>query len=158
MLKITTVFGNISDKKINLKNTERLQLTRTELEKTRLRKETNKGTDIGLALDSGILLHDGDILTEGNKIIIVEQLPEKVIELCLKEGWSVDTLILIGHIIGNRHRPISIEKEMVYFPIQADSEFEVFRNLFSEIINDIELSIEEMIFIPHTGADVHDHG
>ena len=157
MLKITTVFGNISDKKINLKNTERLQLTRTELEKTRLRKETDKGTDIGLALDSGILLHDGDILTEGSRTIVVKQLPEKVIELCLKEGWSIDTLILIGHIIGNRHRPISIEKEIVYFPVQADSELQVFEQLFAELRDKIELSITERIFKPHLGANVHDH-
>jgi len=45
----------------------------------------------------------------------------------------------------------------VLFPIQADSELEVFERLFKEIIEDIELEIEEKLFLPHTSADVHEH-
>jgi urease accessory protein len=63
----------------------------------------------------------------------------------------------LGHIIGNRHRPIGFEDEKILFPIQADSELEVFERLFKEIIGDIELNIEEKIFLPHTSADVHEH-
>ena len=63
----------------------------------------------------------------------------------------------MGHIIGNRHRPIGFDGEKILFPIQADSELEVFERLFKEIIGDIELKIGEKIFLPHTSADVHEH-
>ena len=45
-----------------------------------------------------------------------------------------DVMTLLGHIIGNRHRPISIQSEEILFPIQADSEKEVFTKLFQNII------------------------
>ena len=70
---------------------------------------------------------------------------------------SQNLATLLGHIIGNRHRPIGFEDGAVLFPIQADSELEVFERLFKEIIEDIELEIEEKLFLPHTSADVHEH-
>lgn len=158
LLTITSVSGNVFEPngfKLKDQKIERLKISRQELEKTRMRKKTDNGTDVGLVLESGSL-RNGDILTDGDRIIVVEQLPEKVIAVKLKEN-STDLLILIGHIIGNRHRPISIENGIVYFPIQARSELEVFDRLFSEIRDKIELSIEEKIFRPHSGADVHDH-
>jgi len=66
-------------------------------------------------------------------------------------------MVLLGHIIGNRHRPISIKNDEISFPIQADSEKEVFTKLFQSIINHIEMTVEERIFYPHSGADVHEH-
>ena len=65
--------------------------------------------------------------------------------------------LLIGHIIGNRHRPISIKNESISFPIHDDSEMELFERLFHEVIDKIDLSIEEQRFIPHVSMDVHEH-
>ena len=164
MLTITSVSGNIFHDKgfesLKTGNFERLKVSRSELEKNRLRRNTDNGTDVGLALVSGEILHHGDVLSNNGKVIVVEQLPEKIISIRLKHKTTdlVDLLVLIGHIIGNRHRPISIKNDVISFPIQADSELEVFEKLFSDIIKDIELSIEEAVFSPHTGADVHDHG
>lgn len=162
MLTVTSIAGNIfHDKKFDSKQIqefERIQVSRFELEKSRIRKQTNRGTDVGLALNEGKALHHGDILTNNEKFFVVEQLPEKVIAVRIKDANRPELLVLLGHIIGNRHRPISIKNETIYFPIQADSELEVFENLFSNVINSIELSIEEMIFHPEDGADVHDHG
>ena len=53
--------------------------------------------------------------------------------------------------------PIAIKNKMILFPIQEDSELEIFQRLFKEIIDHIELKIEEEIFLPHTSADVHEH-
>lgn len=164
MLTITSISGNIFHDRgyesLKTGNFERLKISRSELEKSRIRRLTDKGTDVGLALSSGEILHHGDVLSNNEKTIVIEQLPEKVISIRLRNEKTsrVDLLVLIGHIIGNRHRPISIKNDIVSFPIQADSELEVFEKLFYDIINDVELSIEEMIFNPHTGARVHDHG
>ena len=88
--------------------------------------------------------------------IIVEQIPEKVISVKLKQN-NQNIAILLGHIIGNRHRPIAIKDKMILFPIQEDSELEIFQRLFKEIIEHVELKIVEEIFLPHTSADVHEH-
>ena len=46
---------------------------------------------------------------------------------------------------------------MILFPIQEDSELEIFQRVFKDIIDHVELKIEEKIFLPHTSADVHEH-
>ncbi len=165
MLSITSVSGNIFHDRgyesLKDRGFERFRVSRAELEKSRIRRQTDMGTDIGLALAPGRILRHGDVLLSGGgKVIVVEQLPEKVISVRLKNSKAsrVDLLVLVGHIIGNRHRPISIKNDVIYFPIQADSELEVFQRLFAGVIDDIELSVDEMVFSPHTEAGVHDHG
>ena len=122
-----------------------------------MRRKTDRGTDVGLNLEPGIKLRHGDVIKNGDMKIVVEQLPEKIITVRLKNKKMADVMLLLGHIIGNRHRPISIKGDEVSFPIQADSEKDVFTKLFQNIINHIEITIEEKIFFPHSGADIHEH-
>jgi urease accessory protein len=157
MININSILGNISQEtRLESTNFEKLIISRIDLEKRILRKNTDLGTDIGINLDSGIKLQHGDIIGNNETKIIVEQIPEKVISVKLKEN-NENIAILLGHIIGNRHRPIAIKNKMILFPIQEDSELEIFQRLFKEIIDHIELKIEEEIFLPHTSADVHEH-
>lgn len=155
MLVFTTVSGNIyRDKRRAGQDRELLRVPRADLEKSRMRKKTNMGTDIGIALAGGVLRH-GDVLEGGKKTIIVEQIPELVASVRLKD-CSPDRLVLAGHIIGNRHRPFSMDGSTIYFPIQADSELEVFERLLSDI--GAEISASKMVFVPQAGADVRGHG
>lgn len=158
MIEINSPIGNIFDKGFNQKEEsfERLKISRFELEKRILRRKTDSGIDIGLKLDPGIKLRHGDIFKNGEVKIVVEQLPEKVISVRY-EPKITDVLVLLGHIIGNRHRPISIQKGEILFPIQANSEKEVFARLFQSISKYIEMRVEDRIFLPHSGADVHEH-
>ena len=161
MLEVNSPVGNIflDEGFENLKNGnfEKLKISRMELEKRILRRKTDRGTDIGLNLDPGIKLRHGDVIKNGDMEIVVEQLPEKIITVRLKNKKMTDVMVLLGHIIGNRHRPISVKSDEISFPIQADSEKEVFIKLFQSIINHIELTVDEQIFSPHSGADVHEH-
>ena len=167
MLKITKISGNIFDD-IELKKRfedldkhgkcERLKVSRQELEKTRLRKNTDMGADVGLSFDDGTRIRHGDVIMAEEKFILVEQLPEKVISIKVKQSLiQTELLVLLGNIIGNRHRPISIENQTITFPIQADSELELFKNLLSEIIKDLDMRVEERVFVPRKGMDVHEH-
>ena len=157
MININSILGSIfKETSLERTNFEKLTISRIDLEKRILRKKTDLGTDIGINLDSGIKLQHGDIIGNNETKIIVEQIPEKVISVKLKEN-NENIAILLGHIIGNRHRPIAIKNKMILFPIQEDSELEIFQRLFKEIIDHIELKIEEEIFLPHTSADVHEH-
>jgi len=157
MLNINSILGNIfKDYSLEYGNFEKLIISRIDLEKRILRKKTNLGTDIGINLNSSTKLQHGDIIGNDKTKIIVEQMPEKVISVKLKEN-DERIAILLGHIIGNRHRPIAIKDKMILFPIQEDSELDIFERLLKEIIEHIELKIKEEIFLPHTSADVHEH-
>ncbi len=161
MLEIHAPDGNIfldqEFDKLKDENFEKLKISRTDLEKRILRRKTDRGTDIGLNLDPGIKLCNGDIIKNNNMKIIIEQLPEKVILIKLKTKSIVDVMVLLGHIIGNRHRPISIQEDEIMFPIQTDSEQEIFTKLFHNIIDHIEIKVDERIFLPHLGANIHEH-
>ena len=165
MLIVNTVLGNIYKddqlaKKIEDSKEQgkfrRLLLSRIEMEKSRLRKKTDDGFDIGFVLEPGTKLQHGDVISESDETILIEQLPEKILVVKFKENRK-DLFLLVGHIIGNRHRPISIRNETISFPIHDDSEMELFERLFHEVINKIDLSIEEQRFIPHVSMDVHEH-
>jgi urease accessory protein len=165
MLIVNTILGNIYKDDQLAKKIEdskergkfrRLSLSRIEMEKTRLRKKTDDGFDIGFVLEPGIKLQHGDVISESDETILIEQLPEKILTVKFKENRK-DLFLLVGHIIGNRHRPISIRNETISFPIHDDSEMELFERLFHEVIHEIDLSIDEQCFIPHTSMDVHEH-
>ena len=166
MLTITTVVGNIfRDRELmnkfkqmeSQKKCERMKILRHELERGRIRKTTDLGTDIGLILNSQ-LYHGDVIMADQEKFVIVEQLPEKVISIKIKNlKDNPVNLVTLGHIIGNRHKPIMINDDALSFPIHADSEVEVFKKLFSGIMHDFEFVIEEQIFQPQHGMYVHEH-
>ena len=161
MLEVNSIIGNIflddGFDELKSKNFERLKISRMELEKRILRRKTDRGTDVGLNLDPGVKLHHGDVIKNGDMEIVVEQLPEKIITVKLKNKEMTEVMVLLGHIIGNRHRPISIQGDEISFPIQADSEKEVFTKLFQSIINNIDMTMEEQVFSPQLGTDVHEH-
>ena len=168
MLTIAYIIGNIfADKKLMTrfkkmdaqKKCERLKISRLEMERSRMRKKTDRGTDVGLVLDSGTALHHGDVLVlNSKKFIIIEQLPEKV--LCIKMRNLKENpsgLVTLGHIVGNRHKPIVINDDVLSFPIQADSEVDVFKKLLSVFMNNLELEVNEQIFQPQHGTYMHEH-
>ena len=161
MLEVNSPIGNIfvdeGFDELKNGNCEKLKISRMELERRILRRKTDRGTDVGLNLEQGVKLRHGDVIKNGDMKIVVEQLPEKIITVRLKNKKMADVMLLLGHIIGNRHRPISIKGDEISFPIQADSEKDVFTKLFQNIINHIEITIEEKIFFPHSGADIHEH-
>jgi len=168
MLLVNSVFGNVykdfqlkekidhAEKQGELKQ---LFLSRTEMEKSHQRKNTEDGMEIGLSLEAGTTLHNGDVLSNGTELILVNQLPEKVLHAKAKSGNESSSVYLqLGHIIGNRHRPISISDDgSVQFPIHDDSEVELFTKLFHEIIDHVTLTIQEQIFVANQGMNVHEH-
>ena len=164
MLLVNDIAGNIfTSKHLGEKSrqarladqTERLIVSRSEMERQRLRRRTDRGTDIGIVLERENRLHHGDVLELKEKFIVVEQKPEKVASVIVEERSKVemvDMAALIGHIIGNRHRPISIRQGKISFPVQNDSEIEVFEKLLPA---GVRLEFSMQVFVP--SRDVHHH-
>ena len=161
MLAVTSVTGNIfADRRLSEKyrrakaagRCERLRISRMEMERLRLRRRTDRGTDVGLVIEPGSRLHHGDVLAAVEKFIVVEQLPEKVVTIGIKKS-DVGLAALIGHMIGNRHRPIALDSDNISFPIQAESELDTFRNLLPA---EVRLKVKERVFIPAVEVHTHD--
>ena len=164
MLAITSVAGNIfADRRLAEKyrrakaagTCERLAVSRMDMERLRLRRTTDQGTNIGLVLEPGGRLYHGDVLVAKEKFILVEQLPEKVVSVSIKKGnvqKMVGLAALIGHTIGNRHRPIAVDRGTVSFPIQTESEVDTFRKLLPA---GARLEVTEQVFLP--AGEVHHH-
>ena len=95
MLIVNAVSGNIYENANLAKKIQevkqhgtlrRLLLSRIEMEKSRLRKKTEDGFDIGLVLESGKKLQHGDIILESSETILIEQLPEKILTVKFKDN------------------------------------------------------------------------
>jgi urease accessory protein len=164
VLAVTSVAGNIfADRRLAEKyrrakaagRCERLTISRMEMERLRLRRRTDRGTDVGFVLEPGHRLHHGDVLAAKEKFIVAEQLPEKVVSIHIKKS-DVEKMVglaaLTGHAIGNRHRPIAVDHDTISFPIQAESEVDTFRKLLPARV---KLKVTEQVFLP--AGEVHSH-
>jgi urease accessory protein len=171
MIHIYKIIGNIHSDS-DLKNkyqemiktglVEKIEINRLESDRARIRKMSDKGTDLALTLIPGYHINNGDVvmLTE-EKMVIANRTPENVAMISLKGIMSEDqlfeTAIKIGHTIGNMHRPFKIVGGKIYFPIQSQSEVGLFQTLLSNLINNIVIKSENIIFEPEAGYDVHEH-
>jgi urease accessory protein len=171
MIHINKIIGNInSDSDLHeryqtmMKNdkVEKIQISRLEADRTRIRKLSNKGTDLALTMEPSSHINDGDVvlLTE-EKMIIAKRESENVVVISLNNDISsqqiLELAIKLGHIIGNMHRPIRVTNNKVYFPIQSDSEIELFKKLFHNLMQNIDLKNENIVFEPDLGYDIHGH-
>jgi len=141
---------------------ESIRINRMEAQRVRMRKRSSKGTDIALTTTPGTRLRHGDVLMAGNdKMITIELEPENlaVVEVRdnIHEHDAVQVPVTIGHAIGNLHRPIKLEGRKIYFPIQTDSEIEMFKKIFGRLLDHLEITQAKMVFEPEEGTDVHEH-
>ncbi|AFU57559.1 urease accessory protein UreE [Candidatus Nitrososphaera gargensis Ga9.2] len=173
MITVDSIIGNIYrdkslgkkyDEMLSKSQAESVRINRIESQRVRMRKTSNKGTDIALTLPSGTKLRHGDILLNtSNQMIVIELEPENVISLEIKKNLHddddhvVQIPARIGHAIGNLHRPLKLQGRTIYFPIQAESEVEMFRKIFSPLEDHLEIKSMKMVFEPDEGMDVHEH-
>jgi urease accessory protein len=171
MITVDSVIGNINkDKKLKEKYDEMysknccetIKIGRLESQRVRMRKLSDKGTDVVLTLPPHTQLKHRDIvmLTE-NKMVVVEIEPENVLMIEIKENIHeddvVEVLTRVGHTIGNLHRPIKLERRKIYFPIQADVELEMFLKLFLPVTEHLDIKTTKMVFEPDEGTEMHKH-
>ena len=166
-----SVLGNINrDKKLKEKYDEMtarkvcetIKISRLESQRIRMRKISDKGTDVALTLTPGTRLKHGDviIITE-NKMVVVGIESEDVIMIEIRDNIHQDDIVevpvRVGHTIGNLHRPIRLEGNKIYFPIQADTELEMFKKLFEPINEHLDIKKTTMVFEPEDGTEIHEH-
>ena len=166
---VTSILGNIFAhkamgrsyrKNLDDGNAEHLYLARFEMDRLRLRRRTDRGTDVAVVLEQGNRLRHGDVVEIPGRHIVVIQLPEKVVSVRLDGNDCKEmarAAALAAHAIGNRHRPISFEGQTISFPAMADTELTLFKKLFRGL--GVELFTEEKVFLPsiESGGEHHHH-
>lgn len=180
MITITNIIGNIKkDPHLNQKYEESVKknivetvvIQRSETEKVRMRKVSDKETDIGFILPSRTHLKDGDVVfSDDSKMIVIKLSPELVAILNLKNHSHnnhlggdnkdhdlINVAIKVGHTIGNLHRPLKIENDNIVFPIQTPEEIDLFLRLLSDLKDYVEIRSDKLIFEPDQGFDIHAH-
>jgi urease accessory protein len=168
---VDSVIGNINrekklkekyDEMTGRKVCETIKISRLESQRVRMRKLSDKGTDVALTLPPGTWLKNGDviIITE-NKMVVVGIEPEDVIIIEIRDNMHeddrVEVPVRVGHTIGNLHRPIKLEGNKIYFPIQANTELEMFKKLFEPINEHLDIKKTTMVFEPEDGIEIHEH-
>jgi len=101
---------------------ERVVLDNTERRKSRLRVETDAGTDLGILVDQPEL-SAGDVLVVEDEFAVVVEFEAReafVIELPEPTESALLTAVELGHRIGNQHWDIAVDDGTVYIPVEAD--------------------------------------
>jgi urease accessory protein len=170
LITVNSVLGNISndqrlkekyDEMDAKKACETIVVSRLESGRVRMRKTSDKGSDIALILPTGSRLRHGDVvvMTE-DKMVVVGVQPEDVIGIEVRNNIRADDIeipVKVGHTIGNLHRPIKLEGNKIFFPIQADTELDMFTMLFKPMMEHLEIWKTKMVFEPQDGTEIHGH-
>ena len=133
---------------------ERIVISRDETERLRMRKSTDKGTDIALTMSAGTRLRHGDVVSLAEKMVIINIEPEKVAVVRLKNA-GLKTAVLIGHALGSLHRPVSVVGDRIILPIQSDGEIETLRRQLDPSASRVEITQELIVFEPEAGTHEH---
>jgi urease accessory protein len=171
MITVNSIIGNIKKDKIlrqkfdkmSAENScETITIHRSESQRVRMRKTSDKGTDIALTLPQGTQLRQGDVIALAqDKMVIVDIEPESVAVIAVRNNLDgqeiVEVPVRVGHTIGNLHRPIRLEGNKIFFPIQADTELDMFKKLFAPITEHLEITKTQMVFEPQEGTEIHEH-
>ena len=88
--------------------------------KSRQRMTTERGREIAIALPTGTVIENGDILFAGDSFYIVAEAKEE--NLMVISPKSINESAHIAFELGNRHLPVSIQGNKILTPYSLDAE------------------------------------
>ncbi len=98
-----------------------------DAQRGRMRVITDAGTEVGVALERGVGLRDGDVLyraPNATRVITVAVQPSEALSIRLGSGIDADKLfelgVRVGHVLGNQHWPIRLAEGRVLVPVTVD--------------------------------------
>lgn len=133
-------------------------LQRNELVKGRIFTKTTSRAEIGIIKSRDLVLRSGDIFeTETGNLLLIKIAAERLIvisfEQPVKDHCLMD-LVSLGHILGNHHYPIKIDKNKIY--VRLITEAKVLVKMIEELnIPGLKITFEtnsdlEIPYSPHS--------
>ena len=135
MILIEHILGNAKKdphwkQKLEAANVDLLVLDQREAQKSRCRRTSLGGLDLGISLERNVVLSDGDVLLgdEATNTAVVVQLNLRdvmVIDLKELKQQPLDVLIKtsfeLGHALGNQHWKAVTKHNEVYIPLTVET-------------------------------------
>lgn len=104
---VKAVLGNIKDYNTNDKSIDKVKMSADDRLKQIVRLVSDSGVEIGINLEDGKHLHNGDVLGEDEtKVFVLDFLPQDVLLIKPKDIMQMG---FVAHSIGNRHIPAVFE-------------------------------------------------
>jgi urease accessory protein len=102
---VNEILGNIASFPVGSRTVERIPIASDDLARRLLRVHTARG-DLGLRLEAGQALRDGDVVyADVERVVCLEVAPDDVL---VARPRSIDEALTLGHALGNRHLPAHI--------------------------------------------------
>jgi urease accessory protein len=101
---------------------ERVEIEAAERKKSRLRVETDAGTDLGVLVGEGEL-RSGDVLfvdDDRAAVLTFERRTAFVVDLPEPSGATTAAAVEFGHRIGNQHWDVAVDDGAVYVPLEVE--------------------------------------
>ena len=135
MILIEHILGNakkdpVWQRRLEGAHIDLLVLDQREAQKSRCRRTSLGGRDLGISLERNVVLADGDVLMwdEASKTAVVVQLNLRdvmVIDLKELKKQPLDVLIKtsfeLGHALGNQHWKAVTKNNEVYIPLTVET-------------------------------------
>ncbi len=121
MVTVTAVLGHVDDPAFSGRVRDPLVLTAAEAAQGRVRRRSEAGTELALALPRGTFLQVGDVLQDdGHRIVAVGRRPEPALVITVPAD-PADALAL-GYFLGNQHSPVDRDGDEVRVPLLTGAE------------------------------------
>lgn len=104
---------------------EHIEFSPQEATKGRIRKTTDRGTELGIALERGKGIREGDVLSLDERRIIVARLKTlEALVITVRPAGPlhevIETAVRLGHILGNQHWPMTFKEGVIVVPVTVD--------------------------------------
>jgi urease accessory protein len=133
VILVHAVVGNSADARwqdlLTGATVDELLLDQWEAQKNRLRKASQGGTEVAIALDRGSHLRDGDVLVWNpeRRTAVVARISLREVLVIHLEGLralppeeAVRSAVELGHALGNQHWPAVVKGSRVFVPLTVD--------------------------------------
>ena len=125
-----TYLGNVSEhdelaRRVSKAQADELCLTvvikRSDRAKGRILTTTPSGQKIGIIKGRDWLLRDRDVLAAKNYLVLVSIQTQTVIALKFSGRNDSAALVQLGHVLGNRHWPVTLKEQTLYIELAAEA-------------------------------------
>ncbi len=102
-----------------------VHLSQSDCAKGRIHAHTDSGVAVGIIKSREFSLQEGDIFqTESGKLVSIHLQPQKLMVLSFSDA-ATDALparlVHLGHVLGNHHWPIIVQKDRIYIQLAIDT-------------------------------------
>lgn len=104
-----------------------VRISAGDAQRRRLRLVASSGVEVGIVVDAGKALEDGDVLCrddDDSRLVVVEVEPSEAMAIRVNppplDEASFVYGVRLGHMLGNQHWPIKVDGTVVLTPVNID--------------------------------------